>query len=173
MSDVDQTPEPEPADEAVDETADAAADAVAEAEQVLVDDLGKLQQERDEFRALAQQIQADFENYRKRVLKQQTDHLERAGQELVEKLLPVLDACEAAVAHGAADVEPIASSLMTVLEKEGLQRVDAAGERFDPTLHEAVAHEEGDDIPTVSEVLRTGYLFKGKVLRPAMVKVAG
>jgi molecular chaperone GrpE len=149
-------------------------DAVAEAEAALEGDIGRLTAERDEFRALAQRIQADFENYRKQMVKRQTDHLERASEELVEKLLPVLDACDAALAHGASDVEPVHSALLTVLEKEGLERLDPAGEAFDPNVHEAVMHEAGDGgEPVVSEVLRTGYRFKGRVLRPAMVKVSG
>jgi molecular chaperone GrpE len=146
---------------------------VVEAAQRLEGDLAAIAAERDEFRALAQQIQADFENYRKRVIRQQTDHLERAAEALVDKLLPVLDACDAAMAHGAADVEPVYAALFGILEKEGLERVDPAGEPFDPTVHEAVMHEEGEGEPTVAEVLRTGYLFKGRVLRAAMVKVAG
>src|SRR4051812_44490315 len=84
-------------------------EALAEAEATLQDDFTSLTRERDEFRALAQRIQADFENYRKQIGKRQTEHLERAGQDVVEKLLPVLDACDAALAHGAADVEPVYS----------------------------------------------------------------
>ena len=162
-------PEPEPA---------VADDELAEAEAALESDLDALVRERDEFRSLAQQVQADFENYRKRVIKQQTEHLERASEDVVAKLLPVLDACDAAVSHGATDVEPIYGSLVAILEKEGLERIDANGAEFDPNLHEAVVHEaasgEGDGGgPVVSEVLRTGYVFKGRVLRPAMVKVSG
>ena len=147
---------------------------VAVAAAVLESDLDQLARERDEFRSLAQQVQADFENYRKRVIKQQTEHLERASEDLVAKLLPVLDACDAAIGHGASDVEPIYTSLIGLLEKEGLERIDAKDAPFDPNVHEAVAHEEGDSgAPVVSEVLRTGYAFKGRVLRPAMVKVSG
>jgi molecular chaperone GrpE len=148
--------------------------AVAEAEAVLQEDLARIVAERDEFRSMAQRIQAEFENYRKRVIKQQTEHLERAGEDLVEKLLPVLDACEAAVSHGADEVEPIYTSLLTVLEKEGLERLDPTGEPFDPNVHEAVMHEAGEaDHEVVAEVFRTGYVFKGRLLRAAMVKVAG
>ena len=173
----------DPAGEIAERTAadaDADADAaVAEAEAALESDLDALVRERDEFRSLAQQVQADFENYRKRVIKQQTDHLERASEDVVAKLLPVLDACDAAIAHGATDVEPIYGSLAGILQKEGLERIDAEGAPFDPNLHEAVAHEAGSEGPSdasgpvVSEVLRTGYVFKGRVLRPAMVKVSG
>jgi molecular chaperone GrpE len=173
MSDAHEEVEVEEAVEAevVEDDPDAA---VAQAEAALESDLDALVRERDEFRSLAQQVQADFENYRKRVIKQQTDHLERAAEDVVAKLLPVLDACDAAIGHGATDVEPIYGSLAGILQKEGLERIDANGAPFDPNLHEAVAHEEGDpNAPVVAEVLRTGYVFKGRVLRPAMVKVSG
>ena len=92
--------------------------------------------------------QADFENYRKRVMKQQADDVARAAEILVEKLLPVLDACDGAVRHGAVEVEPVFAALLGTLEKEGLGRIDPVGEAFDPNLHEAVMHEpaaDGDD----------------------------
>jgi molecular chaperone GrpE len=142
-----------------------------------------LSAERDEYKALAQRIQADFENYKKRVLKQQTEHLERAAEQLVAKLLPVLDTVDLAVAHGGGEaVEQVWLALTDALGREGLERIDPTGEAFDPQHHEAVLHEpveeaDGDDAkaqgPTVSEVLRAGYVWKGRVLRPAMVKVKG
>ncbi|HWC40008.1 MAG TPA: nucleotide exchange factor GrpE [Acidimicrobiales bacterium] len=134
--------------------------------------------QRDEYLDALRRLQADFENYKKRVIKQQTEHLERAAEALVVKLLPVLDALDLAVAHAADSpeakvVEPIASSLADVLEKEGLERIDPRGQPFDPNQHDAVMHEEGDEEPEVSDVLRAGYRWKGRVLRPAMVKVKG
>src|SRR6059058_5895496 len=87
---------------------------VEQAERAVHDDLGRIAAERDEFRALAQRVQADFENYKKRMIRQQTDHLERAAQGLVDKLLPVLDAFDLAVAHGEG-VEQLRSSLLGVL----------------------------------------------------------
>jgi molecular chaperone GrpE len=138
--------------------------------------------QRDEYLDALRRLQADFENYKKRVIKQQTEHLERAAEDIVVKLLPVLDALDLAVAHAADSpeakvVEPIASSLADVLEKEGLERIDPMGQPFDPTQHDAVMHEEADeeagDVPKVSDVLRAGYRWKGRVLRPAMVKVKG
>ncbi|MCU1400095.1 MAG: grpE, partial [Acidimicrobiales bacterium] len=92
-------------------------------------------------------------------------------------LLPVLDACEAAFSHGADGVEPIWSQLMGVLQKQGLEALDLTNTPFDPALADAVVHEAGegaaDGGPVVSDVLRTGYRWKGKTLRPAMVKVRG
>ena len=130
--------------------------------------------ELQQFKDIALRLQADFENYRKRVTAQQSDDVERAAGRLVESLLPVLDACEAAFAHGVDGVEPIWSQLMGVLQKQGLEALDLAEKPFDPALADAVMHEPGDAAePTVSDVLRTGYRWKGKVLRPAMVKVRG
>jgi molecular chaperone GrpE len=123
-------------------------------------------------------VQADFENYRKRILRQQTEHLERAAEDLVQKLLPVLDTFDLAVAHGEG-FDQVLSSLVGVLEKEGLERIQPDGAPFDPNEHDAVAHEPADgdggesDAPEVAEVMRPGYRWKGRVLRPAMVKVKG
>jgi molecular chaperone GrpE len=158
-----------------------AADVEEAAAAVETDIAAALTAERDEYKALAQRIQADFENYKKRVLKQQTEHLERAAEQLVSKLLPVLDTVDLAVAHGGGEaVEQVWLALTDTLGREGLERIDPTGEAFDPQHHEAVLHEpvdDGDDAkdagPTVSEVLRAGYVWKGRVLRPAMVKVKG
>ena len=130
--------------------------------------------ERDEFKDIALRVQADFENYRKRAATQMSDELDRALGKLVEQLLPVLDACEAAVAHGVEGVEQVWSSLIGAVQKQGLEALDLAGKPFDPALADAVMHEEGDGSePVVLEVLRTGYRWKGRVLRAAMVKVKG
>jgi molecular chaperone GrpE len=163
-------------DDAVDDPAAASPDVVAAA--VLEADLAKLSEERDQMRALAQQVQADFENYKKQMLRRQTEHLERATEGLVEQLLPVLDSFE--LAMGALDdadekvrkgVELVFAELLAVLEKAGVEHIDAAGKPFDPTEHDAVLQEDGDGEPVVTEILRTGYRLKGRVLRPAMVKV--
>ena len=149
-------------------------EAVEQAEAAVESDIADIAAERDEFKALAQRIQADFENYKKRVIKQQTEHLERAAEDLVAKLLPVLDTVDLAVAHGGGEaVEQVWLSLTDMLAKEGLERIDPKGEAFDPTRHDAVMHEPADGEPTVIEVMRAGYAWKGRVLRPAMVKVSG
>ncbi|MDQ6698492.1 MAG: nucleotide exchange factor GrpE [Actinomycetota bacterium] len=141
----------------------------------LIADLERASHERDEFLEALRRTQADFENYRKRIMKQQADDVARAAESLVEKLLPVLDACDGAVRHGAVEVEPVYAALLGALEKEGLGRIDPVGEPFDPNLHDAVMHEAaGDDETTiVSDVMRPGYSWKGRVVRPAMVKVRG
>jgi len=156
-----------------------AADAVEQAEAAVQEDIdvAKIARERDEYLDALKRLQADFENYKKRILKQQTEHLERASSTLVEKLLPVLDTFDLAIAHGGEGLDQVQGQLMAALEKEGLERIDPLGKPFDPNESDAVAHEEGDGgaggDPIVSEVMRTGYRFKGKLLRPAMVKVKG
>jgi molecular chaperone GrpE len=165
--------------------------------------------ERDEYLDMLRRVQADFENYKKRMIRQQTELLERAAQGLVEKLLPSLDALDLARSHlseseglseeGKALLQ--ASALIfDTLAKEGLEREDATGGAFDPTSQEAVEHEappseeaaaearsgsegadaesgsQGDgapDGPVVVAVLRPGYRWKGRVVRPAMVRVRG
>lgn len=153
-------------------------DSVAEAEAVVEADLAELARERDDFRDLAQRVQADFENYRKRVLREQTAVVERATEGLVTELLSVLDSFELALGtlQGADEnvrkgVELVYSSLLAALERVGLERIPTEGAPFDPTVHEAVLQEEGDGEPVVVETMRSGFRLKGKVLRPAMVKV--
>jgi molecular chaperone GrpE len=170
------TPEPTPgpgADLTDDEVLEAAAGAEEGfVEEVLGPDPAVLAAERDEYRDTLLRLKAEFDNYRKRSAREQGEVRERAAEALVDKLLVVLDACDAAMGHGADDVEPIAKMLVDVLEREGLERMAAAGAAFDPTLHDAVLHEPGDGgEAVVAEVLRTGYAWKGRVLRPAMVKV--
>jgi molecular chaperone GrpE len=86
----------------------------------------------------------------------------------------VLDACEAAFVQHPAEVEPLFNLLLGQLKRMGLETMNLDGQPFDPNLAEAVLHEEGDGHePIVTEVLRSGYTWKGKVLRAAMVKVKG
>lgn len=143
------------------------------AAEVVEGDLAALADERDQYVDQLRRLQADFENYRKRVHKQQEELAERATESLVRELLPVLDACEAAVAHGDASVEPVAKALVDALAKQGLDKVEPTGEAFDPNHHEAVTHEPGDGDQVVTEVLRPGYVWQGRVLRAAMVRVRG
>jgi len=158
---------------------------VAEAEAAVESDLSELEQlqgERAELLDTLRRVQADFENYRKRVLREQTALVERATERLVVDLLPVLDSFDGALASlDRADtpeaekvrdgVVGIRTQLGTVLEKAGLERVDDTGAEFDPNEHEAVMQDDGEGEPRVGEVLRTGYRLKGRVLRPAMVRV--
>jgi molecular chaperone GrpE len=150
------------------------------------DPLEVLTRERDEYLLALQRTQADFENYRKRIARQQEEQAARASQHLVDKLLPVLDALDLAENHlqasldvgeGAKALHASRAMLMDILSREGLERVDQPEVPFDPSVHDAVAHADGEGGPggetLVDEVMRSGYRWKGQVLRPAMVRVRG
>ena len=165
--------EPEPGDGAAstDQEELAAAEAAVAED---MDELARVAAERDEYLDALRHLQADFENFRKRVHKEQASAADRGAEGLVRELLPVLDAADLARAHDDAEGgQKLASALGDALGKVGLDRIDPQGEPFDPSEHEAVMHEPGDGEPEVLEVLRAGYRWKGKVLRPAMVKVKG
>ncbi|HZN15298.1 MAG TPA: nucleotide exchange factor GrpE [Acidimicrobiales bacterium] len=127
--------------------------------------------ERQDYLDDLRRLQAEFENFRKRTMKQQTELTERAAETLVRDLLPVLDIADLAQAHGADD--QVGTALAEALRKEGLERLDPVGNPFDPAEHDAVLHEEGDGEPEVIDVMRAGYRWRGRLLRPAMVKVKG
>ena len=146
------------------------------------DPLTALTRERDEYLDMVRRVQADFENYKKRILRQQTEHLERAAESLVTKLLPALDTLDLARSHHDPDSEAgaalaqVATAWNEALEKEGLQKIDPLGQAFDPNEADAVMHEPTEDGGAeheVVEVFRPGYRWRGRVLRPAMVKVKG
>lgn len=147
-----------------------------------ISELNQVELQRDEYLDALQRLQADFENYRKRVARSSDDAAQRATGALIASLLPVLDAFDLAAAHfasapsdEAAALNQARSLLLDSLEKQGLERVDEATVEFDPQVHDAVAHVQGDGESSqmVDEVLRAGYRWKGAVLRPAMVRVKG
>jgi molecular chaperone GrpE len=130
-----------------------------------------------------QRLKAEFDNYRKRIVKEQTGLLERASASLLHRLLPVLDNFELAVASAEESrefdrmlkgIEMVFGELKEVLTAEGLTPIAAKGHAFDPNYHEAALQVDGEDDgePYVAEELRSGYTYKGRVLRPSMVKVA-
>ena len=180
----------------------------------ILTDVAALMAQRDEYLESLQRLKADFDNYRKRVARLQEEQSARAEANLVVKLLPVLDNLDLAWAHlgpREAQGEPASeearaigqarAQLLDVLGKEGLERVDAVGVAFDPTVHDAVAQEPAPQEPAppseappseeaaepaagssevvsphvivVDEVLRAGYRWRSQVLRPAMVRVRG
>ena len=122
-----------------------------------------------------QRIQADFDNFRRQNAKRQADLVEQAGSTIAEKLLPVLDACDAGIQQGLEDVIPIRNTLIETLQAEGLEVVAHPGVEFDPERHEAIIHEAKDELDstTVDEIMRSGYLWKGRTIRPAMVRTIG
>jgi molecular chaperone GrpE len=157
--------------------AEPAASRTAEAE----DPLARAQRERDEYLDLARRAQADFENYRKRAAKEAAAAGERAKSGLVRELLPIVDNLERALKsadegeqHLAEGVRLVHSELVAVLERNGVQQFDPAGERFDPTEHEAlsVRDEDGAESGLVLDVVEKGYRANGSILRPARVVVS-
>jgi molecular chaperone GrpE len=161
----------------------AAAGAAAAEEAAIAADLDKARAEAESYLDDLRRLQADFDNYRKRTLREQTARTASASQALVTRLLPVLDNFELAVsaAEQSRDfdrmlkgVEMVLGALREVLEGEGLVKIEAEGKPFDPERHEAVIAVEHEDTEPgmVLDIVRTGYELGGKVLRPAMVKVA-
>jgi molecular chaperone GrpE len=139
----------------------------------LVDTLETVTRERDDYLDSLQRRQAEFDNFRKRTMAEHADRISAGLSRLAEALLPVLDACDAAVGQGDESVAAVQSQLMAVLAKEGLERIDAVDAPFDPAEHDAVIHEAGDGEQVVVEEMRAGYRWAGRVIRPAMVKVRG
>ncbi len=186
---------PAPGDPALD---DPAPEELAERAD-LQSQLDEVTAERDDYLDQLQRQRAEFQNFRKRVEAERRQQVSAGVSRLVESLLPVLDGCDAATAQGHSEVAAVGQSLMVALGKAGLERIDAVGEPFDPTQHEAVTIEEapavetgepaGDGAPDTDDAageddgatatarqlvtaeLRSGFRFDGRVLRAAMVKV--
>jgi molecular chaperone GrpE len=134
----------------------------------------------DYFQRLVR-LQADFENFRRRTAREKEDFYKYAAEQLIESLLPILDNFELALAHGRETpgklfegVEIIYRQIVDTLAAQGLTPIPSVGEIFDPSKHEAVLQEQTGNHPdnVILEELRKGYLFKDKLLRPSMVKVA-
>src|SRR3954453_19204128 len=150
-----------------------------------IDELLAKAQERDEYVALAQRVQADFENYRKRAGKEAAAAEARGIGKLANELLPVMDNLALALAAAEEDgasaeklvegLRLVHSQLEAALARFGVDGYSPEGERFDPELHEAMAQREveGAEPGTVVEVFQPGYRINGEVLRPARVVVAG
>ena len=127
-------------------------------------------------------LQADFENFRRRTAKEKEELAAVITQNILGDLLPLLDNFERAMAVEQTDgeafqkgVEMIFTQLREVLDKHGLQSIEAEGQTFDPNFHQAVMRVEDSDAPdgTITQVLQKGYQAKGRVIRPSMVQVAG
>ena len=145
-------------------------------------ELAKLTADLEELRQTLLRRQADFDNYRKRIEKERFEDAKRATARLVEGLIPVIDGFEHALAaHREAEYESyrkgfelIYKQLLDHLAKLGVERLDPVGKPFDPHLHQAVdrAETKDHDDGTILQVFQPGYVFHGRVLRPAMVRVA-
>ena len=144
-------------------------------------ELEKLRAERNDLFERLARLQAEFDNYRKRSAKENADYRDYAVSDAARSLLPVIDSFTLALKNAAAKpedlrkgVELIFKQLQDVLQKLNIERVPAQGEPFDPRVHEAIEMVETDAAPDhhVLEELQPGYRIKGRLLRPAMVRVA-
>ncbi len=151
-------------------------------EKIVSDDLEKLAAEKADLKNTLIRLQADFDNYRKRTERERQSERHRGAELLAESLLPVLDGFDRAIsAHRDAahdefrkGFELIRRQLLDVLSKQGLKKIETEGKTFDPNFHHAIERVETSKQPddTVLEELQAGYVFHGKVLRPAMVRVS-
>lgn len=139
--------------------------------------------EADVCRDRAMRAQAEFDNYRKRVARDQQDMVNRAGERIIGEVLPVIDNLERAIEHVTAGgdvrqlltgVEGVHRQLLGVLAKEGVSIIDPFGQPFDPMRHQAMAQREDPEVPEgmVVDVYQKGYEMHGKIVRPAMVVVS-
>ncbi|MEX2274957.1 MAG: nucleotide exchange factor GrpE [Actinomycetota bacterium] len=147
------------------------------------DELALALRKAEEYREHLQRLQADFDNYRKRMVKEQARAVEMAAEPLVRRLLEVVDDFDLAmlsVDEGERAEEPfvkgvelVYAKLFEALRAEGLERIDAEGKPFDPNEHEALMQTgDGEGDPVVAEVFRQGYRLGERVLRPAQVRVS-
>lgn len=159
-------------------------DEVVEAEIVDEEEDQVVQKEKTEEtadRARLIRLQADFENFKKRTEKDRQDTIKYANEKLILKLVDVVDNFHRALETERKEkdsfyegMELIFAQLTDVLKEEGLEAIDPTGEAFDPNFHDAVLSEESEEVPSghVIETMRKGYTLKGRLIRPAMVKVA-
>ncbi len=171
----------EAASEQADETP--AADAGEGAVESEENDLEVAQRQAKESYDKFLRVYAEFENYKKRMEREKSDFLKYANEELIKELLPVIDNLDRAVGQARQNaeaqslvegVEMILRQIKEVMEKHGVKELQSLGEPFDPNVHEAMMHEIADehDENTVIDELQKGYIFKDRLIRPALVKVS-
>jgi molecular chaperone GrpE len=147
------------------------------------DEVARLQADLDRFRELAMRSQADFENYKKRCAREKDEAVKYANRDLLERLVAIVDNFELGLsaAREQSEDSPIYSGMSLVLKQlkdflaeNGLQPIEAVGQKFDPNLHEAIAHEPSAEFgeETVIRQVRRGYRFKDRLLRPSSVIVS-
>lgn len=145
--------------------------------------VGQLEKQNQELLAASQRTQADFDNFRRRTRQEKEDLSKYAAEQLLGAMLPVLDNFERALTanRNAKDINAVITGVEMIfrqfsdtLQREGLSPIECLGQEFDPNLHNAVMQVETDEQPdnSIVEVLQKGYQLHGKVIRPAMVKVA-
>lgn len=151
-----------------------------EARALLLRELAEARQEAGDLLANLQRVAAEFDNYRKRVERDQLENVVRASQRVVELLLPALDSFDAALTtETTTDNETkmlegmvgTRSQLIDALAQEGVEPIDAVGHPFDPAVHEAVSVVPGEGDEIIQQELRKGYVMRGRVIRPTLVIV--
>ncbi len=172
--------------EEIDENQAAAEEMPVEAEQVsaereaLINQLKEAEAKIVEYKDGWARSQAEFQNYRKRIERDNEMMYASMKGDIIKKVLPALDDLERALANRPADdawangVELIARKMQNILEVEGLKRIDAKGKPFDPNFHEAISHEPNEEVESehVIDVVQNGYMLGERVIRPALVRVA-
>ena len=152
----------------------------AEANELLLRELVEARRESGDLLDNLQRIAAEFDNYRKRTERDQRENVQRAGQRVIESLLPTLDSLDAALGIEATTeaeermldgMRGTETLLLDALRAEGCERIDAVGTPFDPALHEAVQVIPGEGDQVVEQELRKGYVMRGRVIRPSLVVV--
>ena len=147
------------------------------------DGASNLQADLDRFRDLALRSQADFDNFKKRAAREKEDAIKYANSSLLERLIPIIDNFELGLsaAHSTTETSPIAQGMSMVLKQltgfladNGVQAIDAEGQKFDPNMHEAIANEPSANVPegVVIRQTRRGYRLKDRLLRPSSVVVS-
>ncbi len=156
------------------------ADQASAEREALIDQLKEAEAKIAEYKDGWARSQAEFQNYKKRI--ERDNELMYAGMkgDIIKKVLPALDDLERALQNRPADdawasgIELIARKLQTILDGEGVKRIEAKGEAFDPNFHEAISHEPNEDVESghVIDVVQNGYMLGERVIRPALVRVA-
>jgi molecular chaperone GrpE len=155
-------------------------DDLQEAQMILMRELMESREETGELLANLHKVAAEFDNYRKRTERDQIDNIQRAGQRVIESLLPALDGLDAALEIEVTSetesrmldgMRGTHSLILEALTRDGLEPIEALGSPFDPALHEAVSVNPGEGEQIVEQELRKGYVMRGRVIRPSLVIV--
>ena len=151
-----------------------------ERDKLLVREVGEARLEADELLGNLQRVTAEFDNYRKRTERDRVENVLRAGQRVIESLLPTLDSLDAAMAIEATTaaeakmlegMKSTHAQLLETLKRDGFAPIEAVGAPFDPALHEAISVIPGEGAQVVDQEVRKGYVMGGRVIRPSLVVV--
>lgn len=178
---VNKNEENEETQAAAEETADTTEQAPVDAErEALIQQLKEAEGKIVEYKDGWARSQADFQNFRKRVERDNETFKVATKGDIIKKVLPVLDDLERALQNRPADdawasgIELVARKFQNILDMEGVKKIEAKGAAFDPNFHEAISHEPSDEVESghVIDVVQNGYVIGERVIRPALVRVA-